>query len=268
MFCFFLIISNLHGCSCSERIYLCDYIQEYEGSSILVLEVKLEKFIDHSEDLYEAEFIIRSKVREDVSVNSRFRLLSSNNDGDCTIKFKRNFELDSIYVIAIVIDDLNGYNGYEGISHNQQSEDLLTSDPNIWRFYPSLCYFRSIEIQEKFAKGWITEDIFHYPTNEFLANLKDCNLEFDVRDSFYCNESEYQIFPNPSYNRDVFIKSDFGINSFDSVLIFDSSGRRISSFQLTSLTKSLVRFEFEEKGIYFIRLKCRNNYKVFKLVSI
>lgn len=99
---------------------------------------------------------------------------------------------------------------------------------------------------------------------EVTNGICDEKIQFKVISN---RNSSISLYPNPSKtNEEVTIQLSKNYNEFVEVKINDLNGKLIQNLNYKDLKTNIIKIRFDFSGVYFVNLKTKEDYKVFKVI--
>lgn len=219
--CSFATLNSIFSCSCST-IHFCEFVNSQESflafRGIIIKHSEFEPFPNGfgGQAIYVK---IIKKYKDNIGVGDTIKLYGSYDGATCTENLIQR-PIGSTMICAFGEGNHNG-----GISN----PDSLAE--NYWEWFPNSCFFPNLSLEDETVKGVINSQVRKYPLNLFEENLSNCNFTYDEIIDYDCTDQKMKVYPNPSIDGTVFIKSNYFSNSISNIEIYHIDGSPINSYQ-------------------------------------
>ncbi len=234
-------LPSMLACSC-DIVYFCDYLTMDNDDEIIVVKGEVIDDRNYSSDNQAVYLKVLSTFRSDVEITDTIKIFGSDSEAGCEVNVFSRFRYGHTVYLGLRLQ----YNG-EDIGFT--IDDPEASIENYWKFKPLLCGTRVLRIEDGMIKGAISDGVFEYPEELFENSLGDCPFVLNSTESPNALEAGISIFPNPSANGAINIRSKISISQ---VNLYDLSARLILSQNGSQLSRNSLYLN--QPGIFFLEI--------------
>ncbi len=245
---------NLVACSCTG-ITFCELVHR----SYFAIAFKGE-VIDNVEydDGNVAIYIAIEKVyRGDNSVTDTIKLYGSQASSVlCEFDVVSKFPIGTEMIAAVGRS-----------SQTITNPDAATED--YWEVKTSPCIFVNLQISNGNVNGAVAPEIMEYAFDEFEENFDDCiSINSDLK-KIKCSENNLLVFPNPTFDGNVNLISNFFENSIAQINVYASNGKFVKTRNHLDIGFSNnISLSQLPKGVHVLEIISKDDQKCYRKILV
>ncbi|HOY03871.1 MAG TPA: T9SS type A sorting domain-containing protein [Saprospiraceae bacterium] len=234
------------ACDCANS-YFCSLIKD--TSSRMAIEARVIAHKNYGMYNQAVYLQVIKKYKDELSITDTIKIYGSPNEAACAVNVAADFSLGSIVFLAFShIDDY----AWDGPIVNPDA-----GQENFSEFKPLSCNMVLLRVEEGIVVGAISEGVYNYPLGNFLTALQDCNYPPIETVEYKCPEVNYTVFPNPSPDGRLHIRSEFVSDYAEKIRVFSIEGRLIHEYSgLRGGPVKSMEIDRLGSGIYVLEITC------------
>jgi len=232
------------GCSCIDYVYFCESVT---ADAHVVRGEILNKYEIAGVDEFDVKFYMDVLIIENILGELTVDTVSVLNNGTSCDLSHDGFEVGDELILNIDENRIDALSGHPYVS-------------------PGGCASGFLRLKEDgIVEGGIRADLTSQSLDRFKSEIGVCS-ELTALDRWIEQLDErLHVFPNPS-SENVFVLISFPIEESGTYELYDALGKLLQQEAVNLGDRFKVNIEDYPKGVYFLKLKIRNQMVIRKIV--